>query len=245
MDATKTRKTRNGWVSTGWLRFIRFVLSWLNMSGFGTKWRFGMSRINVFVVTLLTAAGLSWATQVPVSIAEFAFSPDTVRIGPGDSVIWTNNGAFLHTSTSGVAPVWDSLWDSGDIAQGTTYVHGFAVDGTFNYFCRHHYLGGMKGVVVVGTGGVNETPGTHENVAGITSFPNPFSAATTIRFAPTGSASGGVRIFDASGKLVRTLAAAHVASVTWDGKDSRGQETGPGIYFCRYGSAALAVTRLR
>ena len=98
---------------------------------------------------------------------------------------------------------------------------------------------------MVGSGGVNETPGAGKNADGIGGFPNPFSAATTIRFAPTGSASGGVRIFDASGKLVRTLDAAHVASVTWDGRDSRGQETGPGVYFCRYGSGALAVTRLR
>ncbi|MCX6843979.1 MAG: plastocyanin/azurin family copper-binding protein [candidate division WOR-3 bacterium] len=203
-----------------------------------------MSRINVLVVALLMAVGLSWATQVPVSIVDFAFSPDTVRVNPGDSVVWTNNGAFLHTSTSGVNGVWDSLWDSGDLAHGATFVHGFAVDGTFNYFCRHHYLGGMKGVVVVGAGGVNEAPGAPENVAGIASFPNPFSATATIRFAPAGSASG-VTVFDASGRLVRTLPAAHVAFVTWDGKDSRGQETGPGVYFCRYGSGALAVTRLR
>jgi plastocyanin len=204
-----------------------------------------MSRISVLVVALLTAVGLSLAVQVPVSIVEFAFSPDTVRIAPGDSVIWTNNGAFLHTSTSGVSPVWDSLWDSGDMAHGATFVHGFPVDGTFPYFCRHHYLSGMKGVVVVGAGGVNETPGTGANAAGITSFPNPFRAGTTLRFAPTGSAAVDVRVFDASGKLVRTLPAAHVTSVTWDGRDNQGEETGPGVYFCRYGSGALAVTRLR
>jgi plastocyanin len=204
-----------------------------------------MSRISVLVAGLLMAAGLSLAAQVPVSIVDFAFSPDTVRVNPGDSVIWTNNGAFLHTSTSGVGPVWDSLWDSGDMAHGATYVHGFAVAGTFPYFCRHHYLGGMKGYVVVGSGGVSEAPGTGKNSAGIASLPNPFTATTTIRFAPAGSASGGVTVFDASGRLVRTLAAAHATSVIWDGKDSRGQETGPGVYFCRYGSAALAVTKLR
>jgi plastocyanin len=187
--------------------------------------------------------GLSWATKIPVSIVDFAFSPDTVRLNPGDSVIWTNTGTSTHTSTSGVNGVWDSLWDSGDLVHGATFVRGFPIDGTFHYFCRHH--GSMKGVVVVGTGGVNETPGKAENAAGIVSFPNPFSAGTTIRFAPTGSASGGVRVFDASGKLVRTLQAAHATSVIWDGKDSRGQETGPGVYFCRYGSGALAVTRLR
>jgi hypothetical protein len=102
----------------------------------------------------------------------------------------------------------------------------------------------MKGVVVVGTGGVNETPGTGKNAAGIAGFPNPFRTGTTIRFAPTGSAFASVNVLDASGKLVRTLPA-HATSVTWDGRDSRGRETGPGVYFCRYGSGVLAVTRLR
>jgi plastocyanin len=204
-----------------------------------------MSRISVLVVALLTAAGLSLAVQIPVSIAEFAFTPDTVRVSPGDSVTWTNNGAFLHTSTSGVSGVWDSLWDSGDLAHGATFTRGFPANGTFPYFCRHHYLSGMTGVVVVGASGTSETPGAAGSVARIASFPNPFSVATTIRFAPTGSASSSVRVFDASGKLVRTLPSARGTSVTWDGKDSRGQETGPGVYFCRYGSGALAVTRLR
>ena len=204
-----------------------------------------MSRISVLLVELLMAVALSSAAQVSVSIVDFAFSPDTVRVNPGDSVHWTNNGTFMHTSTSGVNGVWDSLWDSGDLVHGATFVHGFPAAGTFNYFCRHHWPSGMKGVVIVGSGGVNETPGAGKNADGVVSFPNPFSAATTIRFAPTSSASGGVRIFDASGKLVRTLDAAHVASVTWDGRDSRGQETRPGVYFCRYGSGALAVTRLR
>jgi plastocyanin len=204
-----------------------------------------MSRPSVLVLVLLTAVGPLWATQVPVSIVDFAFSPDTVHVNAGDSVTWTNNGAFLHTSTSGVSGVWDSLWESGDLAHGASFAHGFPADGTFPYFCRHHYLSGMTGVVVVGAGGVNETPVTRGSVAGIASYPNPFSAAITIRFAPTGSASGGVRVFDASGKLVRTFDAAHVTSLVWDGRDDRGLETGAGVYLCRCGSNALVMTRLR
>ena len=200
-----------------------------------------MSRISALVTALLTAAGLSLAVQVPVSIVDFAFSPDSVQLNPGDSVKWTNSGTYTHTSTSGVNGVWDSLWDSGNLTNGATFVHAFPVSGKFRYFCRHH--GTMKGVVVVGTSGVNETPG--KTATGLASFPNPFRARTSIRFAPTGSASGCVSVFDASGKLVRALPAARATSVTWDGKDSSGQPTGPGVYFCRYGSAALAVTRLR
>ena len=204
-----------------------------------------MSRTSVSVVALLTAVSLSLAVQVPVSIVDFAFSPDSVNINAGDSVMWTNNGAYTHTSTSGVNGAWDSLWDSGDLAPGVKFARAFPVGGAFHYFCRHHYPMGMHGVVVVQATGVNETPGAGRDVNGIASLPNPFRTGTTIRFTPTESASGSVRVFDASGELVRTLPAAHAASVTWDGRDSRGRETGPGVYFCRYGSGAMAVTRLR
>jgi plastocyanin len=209
-----------------------------------------MSRISVSVGALLIAVGLSWATKVPVSIVDFSFSPDSVQVSPGDSVIWTNNGAFLHTSTSGVSGVWDSLWDSGDLAHGATFVRGFASSGRFRYFCRHHYASGMTGVVVVGSSGVNDAPGTDRNADGLASFPNPFRAGTTIRLQLTACSPARVAVYDASGRLIRVLPVPRPptlgsSSVTWDGKDGHGQEAGPGVYFCRYGSGALTVTRLR
>ena len=204
-----------------------------------------MSRMRVAVGALSMVVSLGLATQVPVSMVDFAFSPDTVRISAGDSVIWTNDGTFLHTSTSGVNGVWDSLWDSGSMAHGVTFIRGFPTDGTFNYYCTFHWLSGMKGVVVVGATGVNETPGTKKKADRMASSPNPFRLATTIRLAPTGVARGAVQVFDASGKLVRKIETTHGTSVTWDGTDSRGQQAEPGVYLFRYGSGALAVTRLR
>jgi plastocyanin len=204
-----------------------------------------VKNISLAVAALVAFVSLSYAVQVPVSIVDNLFQPDTVTINRGDSVIWTNNGTFLHTSTSGVDGVWDSLWDSGNMAHGVTFIRGFQVDGTFDYFCRHHYLGGMKGVVVVGASGVNETPGTKEKADRMASSPNPFRLATTIRLAPTRVAPGAVRVFGASGKLVRKIETTHGTSVTWDGTDTRGQQAEPGVYFFLYGSGALAVTRLR
>ena len=204
-----------------------------------------MSRISIAVAALLTALGFSLARQVPVSMVDFAFSPDTVRVNPGDSVIWTNNGTFVHTSTSGVNGVPDGLWNSGDMPHGVTYVRAFPANGTFNYYCTHHYLSGMKGVVVVGASGVNEAPGTAGNTPSIAGFPNPFISATTLRLAPSGAGRGGIRIFNASGKLVRKLEATDGSFVVWDGTDDHGHETGPGVYFCEYGSSSLAVTLLR
>ena len=194
-----------------------------------------MSRASVLIVALLAAVGLSLATQVPVSMIEYAFQPDTVHVSPGDSVIWTNNGAFLHSSTSGVSPVWDSLWESGDLAHGATFVHGFAVDGTFPYFCRHHYFSGMKGVVVVGTGvGTSESPdgtGVGRNLA---VFPNPFRSRTSIGYLLPMTGSAALSVADAAGRVVRTLSAPRGASsITWDGRDEAGRELSPGVYFVR------------
>jgi len=204
-----------------------------------------VKNISLAVAVLLAFVSLSYAVQVPVSIVDNLFQPDTVTINRGDSVIWTNNGAFLHTSTSGADGVWDSLWDSGTMAHGVTFVHGFPTDGTFSYYCTFHWLSGMKGVVVVGMTGANEPSGAPEDLARVTSFPNPFSARTTLRLGPTRVDRAAVRVFDATGRSVRTLATTDGSSAVWDGTNDRGQGTGPGVYFVRYGSCAVAVTRLR
>ncbi len=194
-----------------------------------------MSRISVLVTALLTAAGLSLAVQVPVSMVDFAFSPDTVRVNAGDSVKWTNNGAFLHTSTSGVSPVWDSLWDSGNLTTGASFVHGFAADGTFPYFCRHHYLSGMKGVVVVGTGvGTSESPNGTTFGLKLAAFPNPFRSNTTIGYLLPKPGPAVISVADATGRVVRALNSPRGASsVAWNGRDDAGRNLSPGVYFVR------------
>jgi plastocyanin len=199
-----------------------------------------MSKVSVLVVALLTAAGLSLAVQVPVSIVDFAFSPDTVRVNAGDSVVWTNNGAFLHTSTSGVSGVWDSLWDSGDLAHGASFVHGFPADGTFQYFCRHHHLSGMKGVVVVGTGvGTSESPDGSGGGPRLSVFPNPFRSSATIGYLLPKPGPVAVAVADAAGRIVRTLGITHRASsVSWDGRDDAGRALSSGLYFVRLSTAA-------
>jgi len=68
-------------------------------------------------------------------------------------------------------------------------------------------------------------------------FPNPFAGATSVRFTLTRPAAVRLGIFDLQGRRVRTLldgrlpAGEHVAG--WDGADSRGRVTAPGVYFYR------------
>ena len=74
-------------------------------------------------------------------------------------------------------------------------------------------------------------------------FPNPVVNQTSIRFAPprpaSGSDGGGrnsLRIYDAAGRLVRTLdggsSGSEPRTVQWDARDEGGQRVASGAYFC-------------
>jgi hypothetical protein len=67
--------------------------------------------------------------------------------------------------------------------------------------------------------------------------PNPFSRSTEVRLSLPSDSDLGVSVYDASGRLVRTLhdgmagAGPHV--LVWDGRDDRGHERPGGAYFYR------------
>ena len=72
-------------------------------------------------------------------------------------------------------------------------------------------------------------------------YPNPFNPSTCIAFGVPASADGGervlLRIYDLSGRLLRTLEDGFVPSGfhsrDWDGRDSAGRRVGSGVSFYR------------
>jgi hypothetical protein len=79
------------------------------------------------------------------------------------------------------------------------------------------------------------------------SFPNPFSSETMISFAVPSAGYVNLRVYDMSGRLVRTLADGDMTaanhSVTWDGRDHNGDLVGAGVYFCRLEAAGQIQTQ--
>ncbi|HEU4335661.1 MAG TPA: FlgD immunoglobulin-like domain containing protein [Candidatus Eisenbacteria bacterium] len=77
--------------------------------------------------------------------------------------------------------------------------------------------------------------------------PNPFVAGTEITYSLPAAGDVSLRIFDVSGRVVRTLASgprgAGVHGVSWDGKDARGRGVGNGIYFLRLDAAGVTKTQ--
>jgi amicyanin len=78
-----------------------------------------------------------------IDIMDFAFSPKTLTINEGDTVIWTNKDSIQHTVTSDSGNELDSPY----ISRDNTYTHTFTTAGTFDYHCRPHPY--MKGTIVV------------------------------------------------------------------------------------------------
>ncbi|MDD3642485.1 MAG: FlgD immunoglobulin-like domain containing protein, partial [Candidatus Krumholzibacteria bacterium] len=77
-------------------------------------------------------------------------------------------------------------------------------------------------------------------------YPNPFNPATEIRFGLAAPGRAVIRIYDASGRLVRTLfdgempAGDHTA--IWNGIDERGRAAASGVYFCRLEAGGFSKT---
>jgi halocyanin-like protein len=86
----------------------------------------------------------------------FAFEPPAVRISPGTTVTfnWTSN---THNVLIEEQPD-DAGWEGHAPIENTgfTLEHTFEVEGVYKYYCEPHLSLGMKGVVVVESGGGGE-----------------------------------------------------------------------------------------
>lgn len=89
----------------------------------------------------------------------------------------------------------------------------------------------------------SEAHGVGDGVVAIAS-PNPFAYRTTILYRLAVPSEFSLRIYDPSGRLVRTLVEGRVPGgaheAAWDGRDEQGRLVGPGVYFCAPGTARAA-----
>jgi hypothetical protein len=91
------------------------------------------------------------------------------------------------------------------------------------------------------TGVVEERRTPYASGITLRAYPNPFRSTVALSVNATGPASA--RIFDNTGRAVRTLKSN--SSLTWDGRDDSGRTVAPGIYFCRVASGtAEAQTKV-
>ncbi len=78
-----------------------------------------------------------------IEIKNFAFEPQNLKIALGDSVVWTNLDASVHTVTSDFENELDSLY----LEKLKNYSYIFTKPGVYSYHCTPHP--GMKGKIIV------------------------------------------------------------------------------------------------
>ena len=77
-----------------------------------------------------------------VTIQNFAFSPVTLTVSVGTTVMWSNQDTSIHTATAD-----DKSFDTGNIAPGAVGSATFGKAGTFTYHCTIHQY--MTGTIAV------------------------------------------------------------------------------------------------
>jgi amicyanin len=86
-------------------------------------------------------ASAAVATEA-VHIKNLAFSPATVTVKAGSTVVWTNDDAIQHDVTFDGGGIASSVLNHGD-----TFSHTFPTAGTYHYICSIHPF--MHGTVIV------------------------------------------------------------------------------------------------
>ncbi len=100
---------------------------------------------------------------------------------------------------------------------------------------------------VLGDLGVEETTPIPEVFALNQNYPNPFREKTDIRFQIPDCSEVSLKIYDITGRLVRTLIDGYQPPgryrVRWDGRDAKGNKLSAGVYFAKLESDGFTNTR--
>ena len=122
----------------------------------GTQFTFGTNVLTTVAVDNLGATATSppvniivtnLATTNVVVVQSFAFSPQTITVAAGSSIVWSNLDAFSHTATGNAASL-EPLCGASVLLSGTVRcTNRFMTPGVYPYFCSIHST--MMGTVIV------------------------------------------------------------------------------------------------
>lgn len=179
---------------------------------------------SVFVLT-----DIEWSTVVNAGDA----SGITLNLYGGATERWRMRGAYQYQASSSFQPpVVQSHFATGlvfNAGEVLSFESGVQLTGRSYSLNWSGYVAPAP-AAAVGDAGVDAAPTLMQQNA-----PNPFNPLTEIRFALGTPGPADLRIYDSSGRLVRTLvegqqhAGEHV--VTWDGRNDNGGALPSGVYY--------------
>lgn len=163
--------------------------------------------LSIFTIGLLTL-GVNAQTSYNVSATpNMVFSPSSLTIEVGDTVVWTNTGGTHNVNgTTTTFPSNPDSFSSGAPASGWTYFFVFTVAGTYDYQCDPHAGAGMTGTITV------NTPSTITELDvenGVSIYPNPFFDKLSIELSEEllkENSNIKFELYDLLGNQVQTIA---------------------------------------
>ena len=100
-----------------------------------------MTRSLTLQLLMAFAPTLVCAATIPVNVGPgLSFSPASITINTGDTVVWRFLGPN-HTTTSD-ATTGPEIWSSNVVTVGGAFSHTFVTVGTFPYYCAIHSFAG-------------------------------------------------------------------------------------------------------
>ncbi|HMB70794.1 MAG TPA: T9SS type A sorting domain-containing protein, partial [bacterium] len=175
-------------------------------------------------LTFVTASGV-WATDPAGVLTPVLLGDETITVRPADDRTVANGfgGITLAEGSAG-----EDGWQHGFNASGDLAVAVVFTDGTAGVLVMHL---GPPGAVSALPGAATESPFR------LTAAPNPFRSTTELRFATHSPGTTDLRVFDATGRLVRNLSPASgragERAVTWNARNDAGRHVASGVYFVR------------
>lgn len=129
-----------------------------------------MKKSTTLLCALMIVGALSAQTTYHVSAQNDSFSPNSLSISVGDSVIFTNvQGTHNVNGTTATFPSNPASFGN-SVGTGWTYGVKFTVPGHYDYRCDLHFSMGMTGTIDVS----DTTMGISENsIPDIDFYPNP------------------------------------------------------------------------
>lgn len=194
-------------------------------------------------------------TGYAYDLAVHVLDPDFLVAGTCDGIYissnagetWTNHGCAnvnaLLVSTSSLDTIIAGT-DTG-VFQSADQGSNWTAMGLDNQYVRHlheypevYYYAGTYGSGVfrwpINVGSEEHTTTTPARLA-VSVFPNPFTRNTSFTYMLPAPALVRIALYDALGRHIRTLIAQHQGAgqhiFDWNGKDARGVECAPGVYF--------------
>jgi hypothetical protein len=159
-------------------------------------------------------------------------------------ILFSTDGGSTYPDTL-VSGVLDStwVWDVPDTDAPYCLIKVLCVDAATNEGSDESDAD-FEIVSIAGVPGLADKPG---DVVLFQNRPSPFGSATEIEFGIPGSAPVALMVYSVDGRLVTTLAdevfPGGYHAVTWQGRDSRGNDVADGVYFYRLTTPEKTLTR--